>query len=139
VPRWTLTSRAIKPSPHAISQVMLDFVAGRKETGGRLSVLSPRRWEISAEEVQMTTGPERERTFLSAGDELRSKLWEMTKGPTVLGIPRTGVKPMAPSRSNGAIEPMTLGQMRNGVHSLLIACQKCGHEVVMTANASAAG
>jgi hypothetical protein len=72
----------------------------------------------------MTTGPERERTFRSAGDELGSKLWEMTKGP-----------PMAPSRSNAAIEPMTLGHMRrNGVHSLLIACQKCRHEVVITAN-----
>jgi hypothetical protein len=34
-----------------------------------------------------------------------------------------------------AVEPMTLGHMRrNGVHSLLIACQKCRHEVVMTAN-----
>jgi hypothetical protein len=62
----------------------------------------------------MTTGPERERTFRSAGDELGSKLWEM-------------------SRSNTAVEPMTLGHMRrNGVHSLLIACQKCRHEVVMT-------
>jgi hypothetical protein len=50
------------------------------------------------------------------GDELGSKLWEMR-------------------RSNTAVQPMTLGHMRrNGVHSLLIACQKCRHEVVMTAN-----
>jgi hypothetical protein len=83
----------------------------------------------------MTAGPERERTFRSAGDELGSKLWQVTKGPPILGIPRTGVEPMAPSCSNVAIEPMTLGHMRrNGVHSLLIACQKCRHEVVMTAN-----
>ena len=104
------------------------YVVGQFSPGNKL-------WEISAEEVQMTTGPERERTFRSAGDELGPKLWEMTKGPSVLGMPRTGVEPMAPSRSNAAIEPMTLGHMRrNGVHSLLIACQKCRHEVVMTAN-----
>jgi hypothetical protein len=42
----------------------------------------------------MTTGPERERTFRPAGDELGSKLWEVTKGPPILGIPRTGVEPI---------------------------------------------